>query len=142
MDITSANATLVLSCADFALASVSVEGFAVDDAWSFEETEHVVAQKGVDGKMSAGWVPVLNNMRINFSPDSPFNAQMMALLQAQKAARKPFIISGVLSVPSLDKVFTLSKGVCPRAKTAPDGARVLGPQAYTITFDDVSPAVI
>ena len=91
MNITSANATLVLSCADFALASVSVEGFAVDDAWSFEETEHVVAQKGVDGKMSAGWVPVLNNMRINFSPDSPFNAQMMALLQAQKAARKPFL---------------------------------------------------
>lgn len=142
MDITSANATLVLSCADFALASVSVEGFAVDDAWSFEETEHVVTQKGVDGKMSAGWVPVLNNMRINFSPDSPFNVQMMALLQAQKTARKPFIISGVLSVPALNKVFTLSKGVCTRAKTVPDGARVLGPQAYTITFDDVSPAVI
>lgn len=142
MDITSANATLVVTCDDFALASVKVEGFWVDDAWSLEETEQVVVQKGVDGKMSAGWVPVLNPMRINLSPDSPFNAQMMALIQAQKVAKRPFLLNAVLTVPALNKIFNMSRGVVSSIKGVPDGAKVLGSQAYTITFDDISPAAI
>ena len=142
IDITSANATLVITISDLSIASVAMEGFAVDNAWSLDDAETAVAQVGVDGKMSAGWVPRLMPLTISFAPNSDSISTLTSIVTAQDTNKTIYTVQGVLSCPSVDKAWTLSNGVITRAKIAPDGNRVLGEQSFQLTFESAMPAVV
>ena len=142
IDITSANSTLIVTVSALAIASVAMEGYAVDNAWALDEVETAVAQMGIDGKMTAGWVPRLNPLSLSFAPNSPSIASLSAIVNAQDVNRTIYTVQAVLSCPSIGKSWTLSNGVVTRGKILPDGTRVLGPQSFQITFESAKPAVL
>ena len=142
MDITSANSAFILTVTKLQIASVALERYAVDTAWSLEDVETAVAQVGVDGKMSAGWVPRLNAMTISFTPDSESITMFDAIVTAQDTMKTIYTVQGTLSLPSVTKAYTLSNGVITQFKAIPDGGRVLQPQSYRITWESVKPAVL
>ena len=111
MDITSANSAFILTVTKLQIASVALERYAVDTAWSLEDVETAVAQVGVDGKMSAGWVPRLNAMTISFTPDSESITMFDAIVTAQDTMKTIYTVQGTLSLPSVNKAYTLSNGV-------------------------------
>lgn len=55
--ITSADSVFSISSADFALAATILEGYAADAAFAMENADTAETMLGVDGKLSAGWVP-------------------------------------------------------------------------------------
>ena len=142
IDITSANSTLIITVSALAIASVAMEGYAVDNAWALDDAEMAVAQVGVDAKMTAGWVPRLNALTLSFAPNSPSIATLLAVVTAQDTDRTIYTLQGVLTCPSIKKSWTLSNGVITRAKVIPDGSRILGAQSMQITFESARPAVI
>ena len=142
MVITSAHSACVLSGPALPVAAVAGAGDAVDTAWSLEDVETAVAQVGVDGKMSAGWVPRLNAMTISFTPDSESITMFDAIVTAQDTMKTIYTVQGTLSLPSVNKAYTLSNGVITQFKAIPDGGRVLQPQSYRITWESVKPAVL
>lgn len=142
IDITSANSTLVITVSDLAIASVAMEGYAVDNAWALDEAETAVAQVGVDGKMTAGWVPRLNPLTLSFAPNSSSITTLTTIMTAQDTNMTIYTLQGVLSCPSIDKSWTLSNGVLTRAKVMPDGSRILAAQSFQITFESAKPAVV
>lgn len=142
IDITSANSTLVITVSALAIASVAMEGYAVDNAWALDEVETAVAQVGVDAKMTAGWVPRLNPLTLSFAPNSPSIAVLSSIINSQDTMQTIYTLQGVLTCPSINKAWTLSNGVLTRGKVIPDGARILGAQSFQLTFESVRPAVI
>lgn len=142
IDITSANSTLIITVSALAIASVAMEGYAVDNAWTLDDAETAVAQVGVDGKMTAGWVPRLNPLTLSFAPNSPSVATLSTIINAQDTQKTIYTLQGVLSCPSVGKSWTLSNGVLTRGKMIPDGSRILGPQSFQMTFEAVRPAVL
>lgn len=142
IDITSANSTLIITVSALAIASVAMEGYAVDNAWALDDAETAVAQVGIDGKMTAGWVPRLNPLTLSFAPNSPSVATLSTIINAQDTQMTIYTLQGVLSCPSVGKSWTLSNGVLTRAKMIPDGSRILGPQSFQMTFESVRPAVL
>lgn len=142
MDITSANSTFVISSADIALAATALEGYWVDSGFTFEDSEIAVAQVGVDGKMSAGWVPRLVPITVTLSPDSPSVVVMDTIITTADMLRAPVILNGVITIPSINKSYTLGRGVLTRVKMAPNAERILGSQSFVITFESCKPAAI
>lgn len=142
IDITSANATLVITVSSLAIVSLKMEGWNVDNAWALDDAETAVAQIGVDAKMSAGWVPRLNPLTLSFAPNSPSVPSILAIINAQDVNMTIYTLQGVLTCPSIGRAWTLQNGVITRAKVFPDGQRILGPQSFQLTFEKTMPAVL
>lgn len=140
--ITSADATFVLSVASLFAAGVSIEGFAVDAAFATPGVDVAETVVGVDGKMSAGWIPRTYDMTVSLQADSASIAIFDAIQQASDVARTVYWLNGVITLPGIGRSYAFANGVLKNYKPLPDAARTLQPVEFTITWESVKPAVI
>lgn len=140
--ITSANSVLMLAVGLVFPAPIKIEGYASDDAFAFDAVEPTEVMMGVDGRMSAGWVPKVRPQAITLQADSPSASFFDTWDTAQQTAREVFYASGTLILPSVGKKFALTKGVLSSYKPLPDAKNVLQPLAYRITWESVSSALV
>lgn len=137
--ITSADAVLILSSSDFALAAFQVQGFQADAAWAFEDADIAQHVRGVDGKLSGGFIYGDLPMTISLQADSSSIDVFEALVLASKASKTVYRVNGVLTLNSVGKSFTMSRGILTRYTSGPTGQKVLQGSAYTIQWEDVLP---
>lgn len=135
--ITSADATFVISSADFALAAVTLEGFAADAAFAVENSDIAETSLGVDGRLSAGWVPRTYTQTITLQADSPSRAVFDLLVTSQDAARTVYRINGVITLPGNQSSYSLSRGVLKNYTAVPAAQRVLQPLTFQIEWERV-----
>ena len=137
--ITSADAVLILGSADFGLAAFQVQGFMADAAWAFEETDIAETVRGVDGKLSGGFVFGDLPFAISLQADSNAIDKFEALTLASKAQKTVYRVSGTLTIPAVGKSFTMTRGILTRYTPGPTGQRVLQGSTYTIQWEEVLP---
>lgn len=140
--ITSANSVLTLVIAGLFPAPVQLQGYASDKAFTTEAVDLAEVQMGVDGRMTAGFVPNPTKQTITLQADSPSKDIFTALIQAMKTAREVFYISGTLSLPSTGESFTMTRGILTNAKQIPDAQKVLQPVDYVITWESVNRSLL
>lgn len=97
---------------------------------------------GVDGRMTAGFVPNPVKQTITLQADSPSKDIFTAVIQAMKTAREVFYISGSISLPSTGESFALTRGILTNAKQIPDAQKVLQPVDYVITWESVNRSLL
>ena len=136
--ITSANSVFTLVVAGLFPAPVQLKGYASDKAFTTEAVDLAEVQMGVDGRMTAGFVPNPVKQTITLQADSPSKDIFTAVIQAMKTAREVFYISGSISLPSTGESFTLTRGILTNAKQIPDAQKVLQPVDYVITWESVN----
>lgn len=135
--ITSADSTFAISSADFALAATILEGYAADAAFAMENADTAETMLGVDGKLSAGWVPRSYNQTITLQADSKSRAVFDALVMAQDVSRQIFRLNGVITLPGNQYSYTLSRGVLKNYTAMPTAQRVLQPMTFVIEWERV-----
>jgi len=135
--ITSANSSFTLSVPDVFAVAQQIQGYAADDAFTNEAVDIGEAIMGVDGIMSAGFTPAITKLSVTLQADSPSVAVFDAWLGAEKAAREKFFADVSISLPSVGKVYTLSKGALTKAKQLSDAKKVLQPVQYEVSFEAV-----
>lgn len=136
--ITSANSVFTLVVAGLFPAPVQLRGYASDKAFTTEAVDLAEVQMGVDGRMTAGFVPNPVKQTITLQADSPSKDIFTAMIQAMKTAREVFYISGSIALPSTGESFTLTRGILTNAKQIPDAQKVLQPVDYVITWESVN----
>ena len=135
MDITSANATYILSVPGVFAAQQVLQGFATDDAFSTPEVDVAEVYMGVDGLPSGGFVPFLVKQMIVFQADSPSIANTMeAWLGAMQSAFTPYTGSAIITIPSVQRQYKMSKGFLSRITPVTQAKKVLQPVSYEITW--------
>jgi hypothetical protein len=132
MDITSANATVVLSCDLF---NETLQQFSTDTSFEGEDDQMAETRMGVDGKMVAGMTPSVKAVTIHLEASSPSYERLTLLKQSMASNRKVYECSMVISIPSIGKRITYSHGVLQSAKDLPDGKKVLDPTTWTFHFE-------
>jgi hypothetical protein len=137
--ITSADSVFVLSSADFALAAIQIQGFAADAAFSVDGADTAETSLGVDGKLSAGWVPRAYTQTITLQADSSSRDVFDGIILAQDANRTIYRLNAVITMPGLQRTYTMGRGVLNRVDIMPNAQRVLQPTTYTITWETVLP---
>ncbi|MGS1010126.1 phage tail fiber protein [Achromobacter anxifer] len=140
--LTSANSVLMLAVSGVFPVPQKIEGYASDNAFTFDAAQPAQVTMGVDGRMSAGYVPVPRVQTITIQPDSPSMRVFEIWMAAGETAREVFYANGTLSLPSIDRKYTLTRGVLTRIPPAPDAKAMLQPMAFQITWQNVSPALV
>ena len=140
--ITSANSVFTLVVAGLFPAPVQLKGYASDKAFTTEAVDLAEVQMGVDGRMTAGFVPNPVKQTITLQADSPSKDIFTAVIQAMKTAREVFYISGSISLPSTGESFTLTRGILTNAKQIPDAQKVLQPVDFVITWESVNRSLL
>lgn len=140
--ITSANSVFTIVIAGLFPAPVQLQGYASDKAFTTEALDLAEVQMGVDGRMTAGFVPNPTKQTITLQADSPSKDIFTALIQAMKTAREVFYISGTIALPSTGESFTLTRGILTNAKQIPDAQKVLQPVDFVITWESVSRSLL
>ena len=140
--ITSANSVFTLVVAGLFPAPVQLRGYASDKAFTTEAVDLAEVQMGVDGRMTAGFVPNPVKQTVTLQADSPSKDIFTTVIQAMKTAREVFYISGSISLPSTGESFALTRGILTNAKQIPDAQKVLQPVDYVITWESVNRSLL
>ena len=140
--ITSANSVFTIVVPGLFPAPVQLRGYSSDRAFTTEAVDLAEVQMGVDGRMTAGFVPNPVKQTITLQADSPSKDIFTALIQAMKTAREVYFVSGSIALPSTREVFTLTRGILTNAKQIPDAQKVLQPVDYVITWESVNRSLL
>lgn len=140
--ITSANSILTMIVPGLFPVPVSIQGYASDDAFMLDALDLAEVSMGVDGKMSAGYVPKEVKQTITLQADSESKDFFAILTQAVKTAREVFYMSATLSLPSTGEAFTFTRGILTSVEQAPAGKKMLQPQKFVITWESVNRAIL
>jgi hypothetical protein len=136
--ITAANSVFMLSIANLFPTPIQLQGYAVDDAFTIDDLTMAEVRMGVDGKMSAGWVPAITMMHVAFEADSASLAVITEWMTAQKQVREIYKATGNIALSGVSTEYELKNGVLVIGKTMPDVKKVLGPQKFTIAWETVN----
>ena len=140
--ITSANSVFTIVVPGLFPAPVQLRGYSSDKAFTTEAVDMAEVQMGVDGRMTAGFVPTPVKQTITLQADSPSKDIFTALIQAMKTAREVYFVSGSITLPSTREAFTLTRGILTNAKQIPDAQKVLQPVDYVITWESVNRSLL
>lgn len=137
--ITSADSTFVISSADFALAATILQGYAADAAFAMDNATSAETSLGVDGKLSAGWVPRSYNQTITLQPDSPSRPIFDSIVAGQDAGRTIYRLNAVITLPGNQYSHSLSRGVLKSYSAMANAQKILQPMTYVIEWEKVIP---
>ena len=140
--ITSADSVFALSCTELALLGVVLEGYAADAAFAMENADTAETILGVDGKLSAGWIPRSYPQTITLQADSPSRQVFDAIVAYQDVNRTVLRLNAVISLPGNQYSYTMARGVLKNYSPMPTAQRVLQPMTFAIEWERVLPVPI
>ena len=139
--LTSANSTFYLTYGPIGL-TFKVQGYAADDAFTADAVTTAETVMGVDGKKSAGWLPSIKGFTFTLQADSESNAKMDAILAYEKTARETGRLDGVITLPGIDRSFTLVNGTLKTYTPFAGAKKILQARPFTVDWEDIQSAVI
>jgi hypothetical protein len=142
LTITSANSVFLLGVTGVFPTAQQLQGFAADAAFATADIDMAEVMKGVDGNMSYGWLPQMNVQTISLQADSSSGFLFETWVQAENAAKEKMPCFAILTIPGLQRVYTLSNGVLSRAVPHPKAGKTMMPRDFVITWDKIVPAPI
>jgi hypothetical protein len=134
--ITSADSSFFLGSSDYGLG-IQLEGYAADAAFAMDNADTAETSLGVDGKLSAGWVPRSYMQTITLQADSPSASVLDLLIAAQDVARTVFRLTGTITMPGNKSTYSLLRGVIKNYTAMPGAQRVLQPRTYVIEWERI-----
>lgn len=134
-NLTSANSVFTMQVDGLFPAPVVIEGYSTDRAFEAAPVETGEVQMGVDGKMSAGWIPNPIPLDVFLQATSKSNDYFEQIDAAETAQRTKLKIRAVISIPSLGKQYTFQKGYLVKVPRLPNAGKVLQPRNYQIMFE-------
>lgn len=142
MTITAANSLFYLTVPGLYNSPVKIEGYGTDAMVSGDAISPVVAEMGVDGHMSVGWVPTPKVLTVTLAADSPSRVIMDDWITYQDARREVMVCSAEFTLPAIGRKYIGLRGVITSAPPMPTANKTLQATAYTITFESWAPSVL
>ena len=140
--ITAANSTYVLAVTGLFPVPIRLEGYSAEAAFMTDATENTETLMGVDGHMSAGFVPTMKRQTISLQADSPSNDLFEAWHEAMEAVREVYFANGIITLPAINRTYIMTRGVLSSYSPMPEAKKVLQPRSYVITWNNVNPVPV
>ncbi|MDL2315513.1 hypothetical protein LJC59_00320 [Desulfovibrio sp. OttesenSCG-928-A18] len=142
MDITSANAELVLTVESLFPSGIVLQMFGTDQAANMDAVDITETRMGVDGKMVAGYTPVIYPVTVTLEASSPSRFSLSTVWEAMAANRKIYVCGLVCTLPSIGERLTWSTGVLKNGVVVPSLQKVLAPTTWLFHFEKLERAKI
>lgn len=138
--LTSANAIILISVQGLYPAAQRIQGFSADDIFDTDAIQPAETSMGVDGRLSAGFVPVSTKMNITLQADSLSIDLFETWLQTEKALREKLVANGVVVLPSVQKKYQMTRGFLLSVPQTPAMRKSAQPRRFTLEWENVSPS--
>jgi hypothetical protein len=140
--ITAANAVYLLSVTGLFPVPQQLQGFSADAAFDTDASEPAEVVIGVDGRMSAGYVPFLTRQTISIMPDSVSSLLFEDWLAAQKAAGEVYFANASITLISVNRAYVLTNGILTSIVSIPGTRKVLQARNFIITWGSIDPVPV
>ena len=134
-DITSANAEAILTVEQIFPAGIQLQMFGTDQAVNMDAIDITETRKGVDGKMVAGYTPVIYPVTITLEAASPSFAALSNLWAKIEAEKRIFQCTLVCTVPAVSQIFTWTRGMLVSGVPFPNLEKVLAATTWVFHFE-------
>lgn len=138
--LTSANAIILISVAGLFDSPNRIQGFSADDVTDAGDVQPGETAMGVDGRLSAGFVPVPIVQNITLQADSLSNDLFEQWWGAEKSAREKYVASGTLLIPATSRRYTMVRGFLTSVPPTPSLKRIIQPRRYGVTWERIDAA--
>lgn len=138
--LTAANAIILLSIDKLFPVPQRLQGFGADDVTDMDSVNPSETSMGVDGRLSAGFVPVPVPQNITLQADSESNDLFENWIEYERGAREKLVCTGTLILPATQRSYSMTRGFLTSIAPIPSAKKSLQPRRYTITWERVSPA--
>lgn len=138
--LTSANAILLIGVDILVPVPQRIQGFSTDDITDMDAIEPVETAMGVDGRLSAGFVPVPIRQNITLQADSESNDFFDVWASYERARKEKSVAAGTLIIPGLKRQVTLYRGFLRSYTPIPPLRKTSQPRRYTIEWEKIYPA--
>lgn len=135
--ITSANSVLLLAISGLYTTPQQIQGFTADDISDFASISPAEVSMGLDGRLSAGYVPVAIVQSITLQADSPSIMLFEAWFAAQQAARDVYFANGIVQYPAVSRSYVMTAGVLTGYAPLSDAKKMLQPRKFSITWQTI-----
>jgi hypothetical protein len=135
--LTVANSIIMLVIPDLFPVPQRLQGYAPDSVMSVEAVDSVETVMGLDGLLSAGWMPTPKIWTIELQADSPSTFMFDTWQQAQEAAKDAYIADGFVTLPAIGRLYTMTKGFLTNYAPMPDARKKLEPRRFRITWESI-----
>lgn len=142
MTITAANCILYITVPGLYDSPVKIEQFGTDAMVSVAQNNPVVAQKGIDGHTSFGWVPTNKEVTFTLAADSPSLRLFEDWANYQEMIREVMVCNAEFSMPAILRKIVGTRGAMTTAQTHPNAAQTLQAAAFVVTFDTWTPSAL
>lgn len=139
--ITSANSVFTLAVPGLFPVPQQLQGYSAERAWDTNKQTIAEVQMGVDGRMTGGYTPNPVQQTVSLQADSPSKQIFQSIVNATKAARDIYYISGTIDLPSTGESFVCTRGVLTEVSPLPNAGKVLQPVDYMITWESIKPTL-
>ena len=140
--LTAANSVIMLIIPGLYPVPQQIQGYAADDVMTMEAYAPVETLMGVDGHLSGGWVPVPKPMTISLQADSASVTIFESWNAAQQAIREVYTADALITLPSISRLYTCTRGFLTNYPPSPDVRRILQPRRFQITWESILSAPI
>lgn len=140
--LTAANSVYMLAIPDLFPIPQQLQGYAAEDVFTTEPVDSVETVMGVDGNLSGGWMPTPKRQTITLQADSASSLMFDVWQQQQEAIQDAFVANGFITLPSLGRIYTCTKGFMTSYSPIPDVRKILQPRRFQITWERIISAPI
>ena len=135
--ITSANSIFTLAIIGLFDSPQRLQGFAADDICDTESVESAETVMGVDGILVAGVVYAPIKQTVMLQADSESTLLFDEWRRVEQSERVKYYATGVITFPSLNAVYTCTRGVLTHYSPISDAKKVLQPRKFGITWQSI-----
>ena len=140
--ITSANAVFLITIPSLYSVPQQLQGFSTDEIFATDPLESAEILMGVDGHQSAGFVFVSISQTIMLQADSVSNIIFDNWWASQRQVRDIYLANGTIALPSIGLKYALTNGALKTYQAVADAGKTLKPRKYTISWENINPAII
>lgn len=138
--LTSADCIFTLSVDPIFPVAIRLQGFSADDITDMDAQTPKEVSMGVDGRLSAGFVPVPTVQNVSLQADSESNDFFEFWATWERTNRQALVATGQIILPSVKRVYICARGFLSSYAPMPSARKTLQPRRYGITWQSVTPA--
>ena len=133
-NLTAANAVVAISVPNLYPVPQVLTSFVADNPFSADEQVIAETVLSLNGRLSGGWIPSTIMQTFTILPDTDDMGFFLNWMQASQSSRSMFECAGVITLPSIKRVYTMPKGFLISGKVFPDVSKILQPISFKIQW--------
>ena len=138
--ITSSNSIIAMGVTGLLPVPTILQGYAADDIFTAEAIDNAEMLMGLDGKLSAGWIPVPVTINFMLQANSISMSFFEAWYAAEQSQREKLQGFANITLVSIGRNYTCINGFLRNYSPIANAQKVLQPRSFSIAFESVTAA--